>query len=321
MLNRRQFAALLPLMPLTRPALAAAWPQRPVRIIFPYAAGGAPDAAARLLAQRLGEVFSQSFIVEARPAANGTLAAEAVARAPADGYTLFWAMTPQIAIAPAMSKVSYDPVKDFAPISAAITNTFVLVVNPRFPAASINEFVDYVRARPGQLSYADGSTGSVGHLAMELFLKRANLDMTHVSYRGNPPALSDVVAGHLPAMFSLLGDALPFAASGNIRLLAVSSEQRSSLAPGIPTVAGSGYPGYRATSWNGLLAPAGTPQPVIDRLALEVARAISDADVAHRLTGLGVEPLGNSPADFAEMISSDIGLWRNAVQIAHIALE
>jgi tripartite-type tricarboxylate transporter receptor subunit TctC len=321
MLNRRQFVTSLAFTPLARPALAAAWPQRPVRIIFPYAAGGAADAAARLLAQRLGKVFSQSFIVEARPGANGALAAETVARAPADGYTLFWATTPQIAIAPAMSKVPYDPVKDFTPISAAITNTFVLVVNPRFPTASVAEFVDYVRARPGQLSYADGSTGSVGHLAMELFLKRANLEMTHVSYRGNPPALSDVVAGHLPAMFSLLGDALPFAASGNIRLLAVSSERRSPLAPDVPTVAESGYPGYRATSWNGLLAPAGTPQPVIDRLSLEVARAVSDVDFARRLTGLGVEPLGNSPAEFAAMISSDIGFWREAVQIARIARE
>jgi tripartite-type tricarboxylate transporter receptor subunit TctC len=321
MLNRRQFVASLALIPLVRPSLAAAWPQRPVRVVFPYAAGGAADAAARLLAQRLGEIFSQSFIVEARPGANGALAAQTVARAPADGCTLFWATTPQIAIAPAISKVSYDPVKDFAPVSAAITNTFILVVNPRFPAASVAEFVDYVRARPGQLSYADGSTGSVGHLAMELFLKRAGLEMTHVSYRGNPPALSDVVAGHLPAMFSLLGDALPFATSGNIRLLAVSSPERSPLAPNVPTVGESGYPGYRATSWNGLMAPAGTAQPIVDRLAFEVAHAVREPDLARRLTELGVEPLGNSPADFAAMISSDIGLWRAAVQIARIAPE
>src|SRR5262249_48379322 len=207
MLSRRSLLASIALVALADPAAAADWPQRPVRIIFPYAAGSAGDAAARLVAQRLGDIFGQAFIVENRVGGNGAIAAEAVARAPADGYTLLWAVPPQIAIAPAMTQGPYDPVKDFAPISAVLTNSFVLVVNPAMPVRTVAEFVDYVRARPNKLVYAEGSPGSVSHLTMALFLKRAGLEMRNVSYRGSAPALNDVIAGHVPTMFTLLGDA------------------------------------------------------------------------------------------------------------------
>src|SRR5713101_226678 len=251
---------------LAGPAQSQAWPQKPVRIIYPYAAGSAGDAAARLTAQRLGEVFGQPFSVENRVGANGALAAEAVARSPADGHTLFWAASPQISIAPAMKTLSYDPVKDFAPISAVNTHTFVLVVNPRLPARTLAEFVGYVRAQPDKLAYAEGSVGSVGHLAMALFLKRAGLEMTNVSYRGNAPALTDVIAGHLPTMFSNLSDALPHAATGAVRLLAVSSDKRAPQIPDVPTVAESGFPGFNVLTWNGLMAPAATPNAIVDRI-------------------------------------------------------
>jgi tripartite-type tricarboxylate transporter receptor subunit TctC len=193
------------------------WPQRPVHLIAPYAAGGNSDGIARLIAQRLGDAFGQTFVVENRLGANGAIATEAVARSPADGYTLLWAATPPLTINPALTKVNYDPVKDFAPISAVATNAFVLVVNKDFPPKSVAEFIAYVRAQPTKLAYAEGSAGSLTHLAMALFLKRAGLQMTNVSYRGNAPALTDVVAGHLPTMFSNVSDAirrLPPARSG-----------------------------------------------------------------------------------------------------------
>src|SRR2546429_3888185 len=206
---------------------AELWPQRPVRIIGPYAAGGNSDGMARLAAQRLGEAFGQSFVVENRVGANGAIATEAVARSPADGYTLLWAATPPLTINPALTKVSYDPIKDFAPISAVAVNAFVLVVNKDFPPKTVAEFIAYVRAQPNKLAYAEGSAGSLTHLTMALFLKRAGLQMSNVSYRGNAPALTAVVAGHLPTMFSNVSDAMPQAAAGSIRLFAVSSKERA----------------------------------------------------------------------------------------------
>jgi tripartite-type tricarboxylate transporter receptor subunit TctC len=294
-------------------AQAQSWPQRPVRIIAPYAAGGNSDVITRLTAQRLTEAFGQTFVVENRIGGNGAIACEAVARAPADGYTLLWGVTPPITINPAMTKVSYDPVKDFAPISAVAVNGFVLVVNKSFPPKSVAEFISYVRAQPTKLAYAEGSAGSVTHLVMALFLKRAGLDMTNVSYRGNAPALTDVVAGHLPTMFSNISDAVPQAASGAIRLLAVSSQQRSPQIPDVPTVAESGFPGFNVLTWNGLMAPAGTPKEIVDKIAAEVGRAVKDPRFVARLDQMGADPLGNSPEEFRTMIATDTALWADTV--------
>jgi tripartite-type tricarboxylate transporter receptor subunit TctC len=317
-LRNALFASLCVLVTLglSVPAQSQAWPQRPVKIIYPYAPGTASDAAARLLAQRFGEVFGQPFIVENRPGANGTVAAEAVARSSADGYTLLWAATPQMAISPAMSKVSYDPVKDFVAISAVLANSFALVVNPKMPIKTVAEFVDYVRARPNKLVYAEGGFGSIGHLSMALFLNRAALEMTNVSCKGNAPALTDVIAGHLPAMFSVLADAQEQANSGGIRLLAVTSANRSPRVPDMPTVSESGFPGFKTESWNGLMGPAGTPKPIVDRIAAEVIRATREPKFVDQLINFGVDPLGTSPAQFASMISADIEQWAEAVRIA-----
>ncbi len=299
-------------------AHAQDWPQRPVRIIGPYAAGGNADVLARLTAQRLSEAFGQQFVVENRVGGNGMIAAETVARSPADGYTLLWGVLPPIAIQPAISKVPYDPVKDFAPVSVVATNPFVLVVNKTVPVNSVAEFIAWVRAQPAKVSYAEGGVGSVTHLAMAIFLKRAGLEMINVSYRGNAPALTDVVAGHLPAMFSNVSDALPHLAGGAIRALAVSSDRRTRLLPDAPTVAEAGFPGYRAITWNGPMAPAGTPQPIIDKTAAEIARAAKDPKFVERLASLGADPLGNTPVEFAALIASDLKLWAEAVAVAGI---
>jgi tripartite-type tricarboxylate transporter receptor subunit TctC len=238
---------LLPMLVLatvTGPTAAQDWPSKPVRVLVPYAAGGNSDSMARLAAQRLTDAFGQAFVVENRIGANGAIAADAVARAAPDGYTLLWGVQPAMTVAPAINKVAFDPQKDFAPISVVGTNPFVLVVNKDIPVKSVAEFVAWVKAQPKTLSYAEGSYGSITHLSMALFLKRAGLEMTNVSYRGNAPALTDVIAGHLPTMFSNLSDALPQAQSGAIRILAVSSEARVPQLPEVPTVAELGYPGY-----------------------------------------------------------------------------
>jgi tripartite-type tricarboxylate transporter receptor subunit TctC len=290
------------------------WPQRPVHLIAPYAAGGNSDGIARLIAQRLGDAFGQTFVVENRLGANGAIATEAVARSPADGYTLLWAATPPLTINPALTKVNYDPVKDFAPISAVATNAFVLVVNKDFPPKSVAEFIAYVRAQPTKLAYAEGSAGSLTHLAMALFLKRAGLQMTNVSYRGNAPALTDVVAGHLPTMFSNVSDAMPQAAAGSIRLLAVSSKARAPQLPDVPTIAESGFPDFNVLTWNGLMAPAGTPHDIVDKIAAEVGRAVKDPQFAARLDQYGADPLGNTPAEFSAMVAADTALWADTIQ-------
>jgi tripartite-type tricarboxylate transporter receptor subunit TctC len=295
-------------------AQAQLWPQRPVRIIVPYTAGGNSDGIARMVAQRLGDAFGQTFVVENRLGANGALATEAVARSAADGYTLLWAVTPPVAINPALTKVNYDPIKDFAPISAVAVNAFVLVVNKSFPPKTVAEFIADVRAQPNKLSYSESGVGSLTHLTMALFLKRAGLQMTNVSYRGNAPALTDVVAGHLPAMFSSIADAIPQAAAGSIRLLAVSGKERAPQLPDIPTVAESGFPGFNVLTWNGLMAPAGTPKDVVDKIATEIGHSVKDPQFAARLDQYGVDPLGNTPAEFRAMVAADTALWAETVQ-------
>jgi tripartite-type tricarboxylate transporter receptor subunit TctC len=290
------------------------WPQRPVHIIAPYAAGGNSDVITRLTAQRLTDAFGQTFVVENRLGGNGAVAAEAVARAPNDGYTLLWGVTPPISINPALTKVNYDPIRNFAPISVVAVNGFVLVVNKDFPPKTVADFIAFVRAQPNKLAYAEGSAGSLTHLVMALFLQRAGLAGTNVSYRGNAPALTDVVAGHLPTMFSNISDAVPQAAAGAIRLLAVSSKDRARQIPDVPTVAESGFPGFNVLTWNGLMAPAGTPKEIVDRIAAEIGRAVKDPPFVARLDQMGADPLGNTPEAFGAMIAAETALWADTVK-------
>jgi len=301
------------------PTHSAEWPQRSVVIVVPFAAGGNTDSIARITAQRLGDEFGKQFVVENRGGAGGAIAAEAVARAQPDGYTLFMAALPQIAILPAMRKTPYDPVKDFEPISIIATNPFVLVVNKDFPAKTLAEFVSYVRDRPNALAYSSAGVGSLNHLSMALFLKDSGLQMIHVPYKGNAPALADVIAGHIPAMFSNLSDALPQAAAGTIRLLAVSSPQRMPQVPDVPTVSESGYPQYKTLTWNGLMAPAGTPKEIISKISALISREVKDPKFSERLASFGADALGNTPEEFAAVIAADMSLWAEAVKVAGVS--
>jgi tripartite-type tricarboxylate transporter receptor subunit TctC len=294
---------------------AQAWPQRPVKIVVPFPAGGNIDVLARVLAQRFSDTFGQPFLVENRPGAAGAIAAEAVARSAPDGYTLFMATVAQIAIVPAVTKTTYDPVKDFAPISNIATNPFVLVVHSGIPARSLAEFIDHVRSRPKTVTHST-VPGGTAHLAMAVFQKRAGLDMVPVVYKGGPAQMADILAGHVSVFLASLSDAIPHAASRSVRLMAVSSERRVPQLPDVPTLSESGFPGFSILTWNGLLAPAGTPKDIIDRIAKDAAIAMKEPGVADRLAKFGVTPLANSPEQFAAQIPVDMAMWAEAIRIA-----
>jgi tripartite-type tricarboxylate transporter receptor subunit TctC len=304
------------------PAHAQSWPQRPPKLLVPFAAGGNIDIMGRLAAQRLSDTLGQQFIVENRVGGNGTIATEAVARAPADGYTLLWASVSVIAIFPAIAKVNYDPVKDLAPTSLFSVSPQVLIVNPKIPATTLAEFVAYVKAQPAKLAYAGGGgPGSVSNLLMATLLKRAGLEMTNVSYRGTAPAMTDLIAGHIPTMFIPISEALPQARAGLVRMLAVSSGTRNPQAPDVPTVAEAGYPGFDFTSWTGLMATGGTPREIVDRVGAELTRALREPGFVEQLGRHGVEPApAPGPAEFSAFIAKEIVRWGEAVKIAGVTL-
>ena len=308
-------ATLLLALPLV--AHAQAWPSKPVKVLVPFPPGGVTDSVARITAEWLTQRLGQPVVVENRPGASGAIAAEALARSDADGYTLLSAATPQLAIVPYVQKVSYDPMKDFAPISIVGTNAFALGCNEKMPAATLKEFVEYGRANPGKLTYASPGQGSVGHLTMALFLARAGLKGEAVLYKGGGPAVADTVAGHVPCYFGNFNELIPHAgAGGRLKILAVSSLERSPQLPNVPTVAEQGYPGFKTLTMNGYVAPAATPREVVERIAREIGAGCKDAGFAGRLEKIGVDPLCSTPTAFTQAIREDQLIWKEAVAAA-----
>jgi tripartite-type tricarboxylate transporter receptor subunit TctC len=299
-------------------AFAQQWPQRPVKVVVPFPPGGVTDSIARITADWLAPRLGQPVVAENRPGASGAIAAEFVARSEPDGYTLFSAATPQLAVVPHVQKISYDPLKDFAPISIVGTNPFALGCNDKIPAQDLRQFVAYVKERQGQLSFASAGSGSVGHLTMALFLARAGLKMEPVLYKGGGPAMADVIAGHVPCYFGNLNELIPHAGGGKIRVLAVSGEQRAPQLANVPTVAEQGYPGFRTVTWNGYVAPAATPKDIVERIAREIAAGCKDAGFAGRLNKIGVDPVCSTPAEFEKAVREDLQIWKEAVQAAGI---
>ena len=321
--RRRAFGAsiLLAALGLGSTVQAQTWPDRPIKLLVPFAAGGNIDVTGRLMAARLSQALGQQMVVENRVGGGGVIAMEAVQRAAPDGNTLLWASTNVMAIVPATTKVKYDPVKDFAPISELGSSPQVLLVNAKVPAKTVAEFVAYAKAQAAPLAYGGGGgPGSASNLIMALFMHRAELKMTSVSYRGTAPALTDLIAGHIPVTFVPISEAVAQATNPNIRILAVSSEKRSQRLPDVPSLAET-YPGYNAVSWTGMLAPASTPKPIIDRLADEMARAGQDPKFVEQLHTNGIEPAIEGPEKFAAFIAAEIPNWAKAVDIAGVKLE
>lgn len=297
------------------------YPGKPVKMLVPFPPGGVTDGVARITADWLTQHLGQTFVVENRPGASGAIAADAVARAPADGYTLLVAASPVLTIVPHVQKVAFDPFKTFAPVSVVASSPFALGVGAEVPVQSLKEFVDYVRARPGKLSYASAGQATVSNLTMALFLARADLQMEAVSYKGGGPAVADLVAGHVPTYFGNLSELLPHSGSARVRILATSGERRAEQLPNVPTVAEQGYPGFRTVTWNGIAAPAGTPPAIVERLGKTLQAACGDRGFAERLVKLGVDPLCTSPAGMAGLVQSDFELWKKAVQAAGIKVQ
>jgi tripartite-type tricarboxylate transporter receptor subunit TctC len=303
------------------PAFCQQWPERSVRIVVPFPPGGNTDTIARITADYLAQRFGKPVIVDNRAGAGGAIAAELVAKSPADGYTLFLATLPQMAILPAISNTRYDPVKDFALVSIVGRNMFLLALSPSLPARTLKEFVAHVKEAPRKLPYASGGSGTVSHLSVALLLHRAGIEMVHVPYKGGPPALAAVLAGDATLYFGNLTEVTPQARAGKVRIIAVSGEKRAPQFPDVPTVAEQGYPDFRTETWNGIAAPAGTPAAVIARLADEIGAAARDSVIIERLDNIGVEAVGNTPTEFAKVLEADIKTWGEAVRISGARVE
>jgi len=294
-------------------ALAQAYPNRPVKVIVPYAAGGNTDSIARIVSDSLSRSLAQQFVVENRPGAGGAISAEFVAKAPADGYTLYVSAQGVVAMLPNIQKVSFDPLKDFSPISNLGTNPLVLGVHQSTGVKTLKEFIDFAKSQPGKLSYASGGNGSISHFAAAMLVERAGLNMTHIPYKGGAPAVADLVAGQVHMYFGNFSDMVPHAKSGRIILLGVSSEKRDTKLPDLPAIAET-LPGFTSGTWNGLLAPAGTPPAIIERLSAECQKAMRDPAVIERLVKMGVDAYGSTPAEFAITIRKDFEMYRDAAK-------
>jgi len=305
-----------------QPAHAQPYPAKPIRLIIPYPPGGGVDTIMRPFAQLLSARLGQQIIIDNRGGAGGSIAMEATARATPDGYTIVAAITAQLAINPALYRsLPYDPVKDFAPISQVYVSSSVLVVNPSVPAKTLQELVALARAQPGGLTYATGGAGSAPHIAGELFKSVASVDIRTVPYKGTVLAMPDLLAGRVTMAFNPIVAVLSVVRDGKLRALAVTSVKRSPLLPEVPTIAEAGFPGYEATLWGGLLAPAGTAPAVIRKLHLETSNALARADVRGKLAAVALDAVGNSPDEFAAIIKSEIPKWAKLIKDSGITVQ
>jgi len=294
-------------------AAEAAWPERPVHVSVPFAAGGITDVVARIMADRLQTAFKQPFVVENEPGAAGTLAAQRLARAQPDGYMLMSCPVSQITITPFTHRVEFDPNKDFTPIAVMAMSPFVLTVRTEFPANTLAEFISYVKSKPGQLTFGSAGPGSLSHLASAVFLKNAGLDMIHVPYKGLGPAFTDLLAGHINLLSATPVETKAYFASGKVKFLAISSAERSSQFPELAII-GETLKSPPVITIHGLLAPAKTPRDIVDAIGREVAAAENTPEFRERLLKIGVEPMLKTPEEFAAIISAETARWREVVR-------
>lgn len=319
-LTRRATLAL-PLLGVPAPALAQDWPARPVRIVAPAPAGGASDIYARICAQKMSEMLGRPFVVENRVGAAGRIGMEHAARAAPDGHVLLLASS-TVALAKALyPNLPFDPVDGFVPVGMMARTQQIMVVPPNLPVTDVRGFIDYARARPGQLAYASSGVGNPPHLAAELFRAMAGLDITHVPYGGDTPALVDVMAGRVQLYFGSVAPALPLRADGRLRALAVSGPTRSGAAPDLPTVAEAGLPSYNVSGWFGLLAPRGTPEPVVRQINAMMLRIMEMPDVRETITRGGADLADPSLPAMEEAVQASVALFADAVRIAGIKAE
>jgi tripartite-type tricarboxylate transporter receptor subunit TctC len=305
----RAFCALLAVaatVALTPAAVAQPFPSKPVKLVIPFPPGGSLDNVGRLLAQKISESWGQQVVIENKPGAGGNIGADAVAKSPADGYTVVMGALSTHAVNPSLYRtMPYDAVKDFAPISLVAITPNVLIVNAAMPVASVKEMIAYAKANPGRTNFGSGSNGSAGHLAGELFKLETGTDVAHIPYKGGAPALQALLAGDTQFMFDNLANAMAQVKGGKVRAIAVTTAQRSKLAPDLPTMAEAGMPGFDISTWFGLLAPAGTPPDVIAKWNADVVKVLNSPDVREKMLAQGAEPSPQSPAEFASFIARE----------------
>lgn len=296
-------------------ALAQSYPNKSIRLIVAYPPGGGVDIIARVIGQKLTEKWRQTVIVDNRPGSAGLIGTEIAAKARPDGYTLLMGQTGTLTINPSLySKCPYDPIKDFAPITLTAVMPFILVIHPSVPVTTVKELIAFAKSKPGTLNFASSGSGSVQHLGGELFKTMTGVDMVHIPYKGGAPAFIDLLGGRVSLIFSTMPPALPHVKAGKIRALAMAGTTRSPLFPDLPTIAESGVPGYDVSSWNGVVAPAGTPKEIINLLNTEIAKILRQPDVNERLSSEGSDPVSSTPEQFGAMIKADVAKWAKVIK-------
>jgi tripartite-type tricarboxylate transporter receptor subunit TctC len=291
-------------------------------MVSPWPPGGSNDTFSRLIAGRLSEAFGQPVVVDNRPGATGTLGVGQVARAPADGYTIVMGSSPTHATAAAIyPSLTYDPVRDFAPVTMVGTVSNVLVVHPSVPVRTVKELIALAKEKPGSLTFSSSGNGSSQHLSGEMFKVMTGVDMLHVPYKGAAPAIADILAGHVKLGFHNMPDVVPHLKSGGLRAIAVTAAKRAAALPEIPTIAEAGVPGYSAEVWFGVFAPAGTPRPVVDRLHSEISKSLTDKEIKGKLEALGNEASGMGPDQFSDYVRNEVARWAGIVEKAGVKKE
>jgi len=300
----------------------AKWPQKPITYIVPFPPGGTTDILARAIAVKLGPALGTTIVVENKPGAGGNIGSDFVAKAKPDGYTILGGTISSHAINPSIyPKMPYDAVKSFQPITLIGTNANVLVVGAASPYKTVQDVIAAAKAKPGSISFASAGNGTSQHLSGELFKSLAGISMEHVPYKGSGPAIQDVMAGHVPLMFDTTVVAAPHIQSGKVRALAVTSTKRVGSLPGVPTMTEAGVKGYEIVSWQGVFAPAGTPKEIVQRLNAEIVKILKMPDMRERLAGLGLDPVGNTPDEFAAFQKTEIAMWAKLVKEAKITAD
>ncbi len=303
-------------------AQTTGYPNKPVRWVVPFPPGGSADIMGRMIGQDLARALGQQVVIENRAGASAIVGSEYVAKSPADGYTLLQANVSQMTIHPSLyPRLPYDPLKDFAPVTVLGIVTSVMVTTPSLPVTSVRDLVALAKKRPGQLNFTSSGAGSSTHLTGELLKQRAGIAMAHINYKGSGPALTDVMAGFVEIMFENLPSALPFINANKLKVLAVTGKDRSPVLKSVPTLAESGFPGFDMVSWQALVAPAGTPKGVVDRLNTEVAKVLKTPEMKEKMTGLGTDVVANSPEQFAQYLREETAKWSKIVKDAGIKLE
>ena len=303
------------LAPVAATAQGAAYPGKPIRFVVPFPPGGGTDILSRALGQKMSQSLGQPFVIDNRPGAGGNIGADLAAKSPPDGYTLVMGQTSNLAVNPSLyAKLPYDPIRDFAPITLVTETPIVVVVAQSSPIKSVADLIAQAKAKPGTINFASPGNGTVGHLAGELFKKMAGVDLVHIPYRGATPALTDLIGGQINLYFASAPVAMPQIKGGRIRAIAVTSRTRSPALPEVPTLAESGLTGFDASSWYGLLAPAGTPRDIIAKLHAAATQAMKESDLKDSMTAEGGEPIGNTPEQFAAFIKSEGAKWAKVVK-------